>query len=79
MRCFVKFVVCCVAAGKGCFKCGSLDHIAKDCTGSPDAKRAPKDTLKDDSFTRKGGNDSSRLVGLVDVVRWVGHVGWVIG
>ncbi|PWA98975.1 Cyclophilin-like peptidyl-prolyl cis-trans isomerase domain-containing protein [Artemisia annua] len=47
-------------AGKGCFKCGSLDHIARDCTGSPDAKRAPKYTLKDDSFTRKGGNDSSR-------------------
>ncbi|GJX98667.1 peptidyl-prolyl cis-trans isomerase CYP59, partial [Tanacetum coccineum] len=47
-------------AGKGCFKCGSLDHIARDCTGSPDAKRAPKYTLKDDGFTRKGGNDSSR-------------------
>ncbi|GKA95775.1 peptidyl-prolyl cis-trans isomerase CYP59 [Tanacetum coccineum] len=47
-------------AGKGCFKCGSLDHIARDCTGSPDAKQAPKYTLKDDGFTRKGGNDSSR-------------------
>nr|GEW50693.1 peptidyl-prolyl cis-trans isomerase CYP59 [Tanacetum cinerariifolium] len=63
-------------AGKGCFKCGSLDHIARDCTGSPDAKRAPKYTLKDDGFTRKGGNDSSRLVGLVDVVR-DGWVAWV--
>ncbi|GJT62415.1 ribonuclease H-like domain-containing protein [Tanacetum coccineum] len=47
-------------AGKGCFKYGSLDHIARDCTWSPDAKRAPKYTLKDDGFTRKGGNDSSR-------------------
>ncbi|GJV45963.1 peptidyl-prolyl cis-trans isomerase CYP59 [Tanacetum coccineum] len=47
-------------AGKGCFKCGSLDHIARDCTGSPDAKRAPNYTLKDDGSTRKGGNDSSR-------------------
>ncbi|GJR39133.1 pleiotropic drug resistance protein 1-like protein [Tanacetum coccineum] len=47
-------------AGKGCFKYGSLDHIARDCTWSPDGKRAPKYTLKDDGFTRKGGNDSSR-------------------
>ncbi|GJR11166.1 peptidyl-prolyl cis-trans isomerase CYP59 [Tanacetum coccineum] len=47
-------------AGKGCFKCGSLDHIARDCTGSPDAKRAPNYTLKDDGSTRKGGNDTSR-------------------
>ncbi|GKB18404.1 probable glucan 1,3-alpha-glucosidase [Tanacetum coccineum] len=44
----------------GCFKYGSLDHIARDCTWSPDAKRAPKYTLKDDGFTRKGGNDNSR-------------------
>ncbi|KAI3828401.1 hypothetical protein L1987_02502 [Smallanthus sonchifolius] len=50
-------------AGKGCFKCGSLDHIAKDCTGNPDApdaKQPPKYVLKDDEFSRKGGNDSSR-------------------
>lgn len=47
--------------GKGCFKCGSLDHIAKDCTGSPDAaKQPPKYTLKDDGFSRKGGDDGSR-------------------
>ncbi|GJX20359.1 WAT1-related protein [Tanacetum coccineum] len=45
---------------KGCFKCGSVDHIARDCTGSTDTKQAPKYTLKDDGFTRKGGNDSSR-------------------
>ncbi|GKA75345.1 ribonuclease H-like domain-containing protein [Tanacetum coccineum] len=47
--------------GTACFKYGSLDHIARDCTWSPDAKRAPKYTLKDDGFTRKGGNDSSSL------------------
>ncbi|KAL8239139.1 hypothetical protein R6Q59_015706 [Mikania micrantha] len=46
--------------GKGCFKCGSLDHIAKDCNGSPDAKQPPKYVLKDDDNFRKGGNDSSR-------------------
>ncbi|KAJ0715871.1 putative peptidylprolyl isomerase [Helianthus annuus] len=47
-------------AGKGCFKCGSLDHIAKDCTGGPDAKEPPKYVLKDDDIARKGGNDNSR-------------------
>ncbi|KAI7741023.1 hypothetical protein M8C21_011953 [Ambrosia artemisiifolia] len=47
-------------AGKGCFKCGSLDHIAKDCTGGSDAKEPPKYILKDDDLSRKGGNDSSR-------------------
>lgn len=46
--------------GKGCFKCGSLDHIAKDCTGSSDVKQPPKYVLKDDGFNRKGGDDSSR-------------------
>lgn len=46
--------------GKGCFKCGSLDHIAKDCTGSADAKQPPKYILKDDGFSRKGGDDNSR-------------------
>ncbi|XP_076932404.1 peptidyl-prolyl cis-trans isomerase CYP59-like [Bidens hawaiensis] len=47
-------------AGKGCFKCGSLDHIAKDCTGSSDNKQPPKYILKDDDISRKGGNNSSR-------------------
>lgn len=48
------------AGGKGCFKCGSLDHIAKDCSGNPDSKQPPKYILKDDGFNRKGDNDSSR-------------------
>ncbi|KAK1417961.1 hypothetical protein QVD17_27097 [Tagetes erecta] len=47
-------------AGKGCFKCGSLDHIAKDCTGSDDAQQPPKYILKDDDFSGRGGNDNSR-------------------
>lgn len=48
--------------GKGCFKCGSLDHIAKECSGSPDAtKQPPKYILKGDGFNTKGGNDSSRF------------------
>nr|XP_043627936.1 peptidyl-prolyl cis-trans isomerase CYP59 [Erigeron canadensis] len=46
--------------GKGCFKCGSLDHIARDCNGSPDAQQPPKYVLKDDGFNNIGGNGSSR-------------------
>ncbi|CAH1450825.1 unnamed protein product [Lactuca virosa] len=42
---------------KGCFKCGSLDHIAKDCSGNPEP---PKYILKDDGFNRRGANDGSR-------------------
>lgn len=60
--CFVISYYYCFLAGKGCFKCGSLDHIAKDCTGSDDAKQPPKYILKDDDFSGRGGNDNSRLV-----------------
>ncbi|XP_071730306.1 peptidyl-prolyl cis-trans isomerase CYP59 [Rutidosis leptorrhynchoides] len=52
--------------GKGCFKCGSLDHIAKDCTGNSDAKQPPKYVLKDDGFNRKGGDDSSKYAMVFD-------------
>ncbi|KAF6174365.1 hypothetical protein GIB67_027836 [Kingdonia uniflora] len=46
--------------GRGCFKCGSFDHIAKDCTGDPSVKAQPlKYTLKDDNIQR-GGDDKSR-------------------
>lgn len=46
-------------AGAGCFKCGSLDHIAKDCTGDPTAKPHSKYMLKDDS-TQRGGDGFTR-------------------
>ncbi|KAK9065513.1 hypothetical protein SSX86_014914 [Deinandra increscens subsp. villosa] len=46
--------------GKGCFKCGSLDHMAKDCTGTADGTQPPKYVLKDADLSRNGGNDSSR-------------------
>ncbi|KAM1244558.1 hypothetical protein ACFX1X_036340 [Malus domestica] len=46
--------------GKGCFKCGALDHIAKDCTGDPGNKQQPqKYILKDDNVQRGGGKNSS--------------------
>ncbi|XP_027061742.2 peptidyl-prolyl cis-trans isomerase CYP59 isoform X1 [Coffea eugenioides] len=46
--------------GKGCFKCGSLDHIAKDCTGDPtNAQQHSKYILKDGN-TQHGGDDNSR-------------------
>lgn len=46
--------------GKGCFKCGSLDHIAKECTGDSASKQQPqKYVLKNDNAQRGGGNNSS--------------------
>ncbi|KAL8469486.1 hypothetical protein ACS0TY_032362 [Phlomoides rotata] len=46
--------------GKGCFKCGSLDHVAKDCTGDSTSKQPyTKYTLKDDN-TQRGGGGSTR-------------------
>ncbi|XP_022147964.1 peptidyl-prolyl cis-trans isomerase CYP59 [Momordica charantia] len=39
--------------GKGCFKCGAPDHMAKDCTGGPPAKFI----LKDDNV-QHGGDES---------------------
>ncbi|BBH01488.1 cyclophilin 59, partial [Prunus dulcis] len=46
--------------GKGCFKCGALDHIAKDCTGDSANRQQPqKYILKDDNAQRGGGNNSS--------------------
>lgn len=47
-------------AGKGCFKCGSLDHVAKDCTGDSTSKQPhSKFTIKDDN-TQRGGGGSTR-------------------
>ncbi|KAL9393771.1 hypothetical protein Peur_013056 [Populus x canadensis] len=46
-------------AGRGCFKCGALDHMAKDCTGDPANKHQPsKYILKDDNMQRGGDNNS---------------------
>lgn len=45
------------AAERGCFKCGALDHIAKDCTG----QQAPKYILKEDN-RQHGGYSDSRFV-----------------
>ncbi|KAK9086113.1 hypothetical protein Sjap_026524 [Stephania japonica] len=46
--------------GSGCFKCGSSDHMAKDCTGGPgtSSMQAPKYVLKDENAQR-GGDDKS--------------------
>ncbi|KAM6594820.1 hypothetical protein CsatA_002523 [Cannabis sativa] len=46
--------------GKGCFKCGADDHIAKDCTGGTAIpQQHQKYILKDDN-PHRGGGDNSR-------------------
>ncbi|XWS28129.1 hypothetical protein CRYUN_Cryun25bG0039200 [Craigia yunnanensis] len=46
--------------GGGCFKCGALDHIAKDCTGVPATElHSSKSILKDENV-QHGGDNSSR-------------------
>ncbi|XP_019154882.1 PREDICTED: peptidyl-prolyl cis-trans isomerase CYP59 isoform X4 [Ipomoea nil] len=46
--------------GGGCFKCGSLDHIAKDCTAQSTQQHHPKYILKEDN-RQHGGDDNSRF------------------
>ncbi|KAI3409215.1 Peptidyl-prolyl cis-trans isomerase (PPIase) [Psidium guajava] len=45
------------AKGKGCFKCGAPDHMARECTGSSNREPPSKYILKEDNAQR-GGNDS---------------------
>ncbi|KAL9147038.1 hypothetical protein ABFS82_13G149300 [Erythranthe guttata] len=45
--------------GGGCFKCGSLDHIAKDCSGDSISQPNSKYTLRDVN-TQRGGDGSTR-------------------
>ncbi|QCD85945.1 peptidyl-prolyl cis-trans isomerase-like 4 [Vigna unguiculata] len=49
--------------GGGCFKCGSTDHIAKDCTGDATMKQPQtKYILKDDNTQRGGDNSRYEMV-----------------
>ncbi|KAE9458431.1 hypothetical protein C3L33_09679, partial [Rhododendron williamsianum] len=53
--------LCYAFIGKGCFKCGAPDHVAKDCTGDTAIKSQPsKYALKEDNRQR-GGDDNSRF------------------
>lgn len=45
-------------AGGGCFKCGSTDHIAKDCTGDPNSTRQLTKYMLKDGNTQHGGANS---------------------
>ncbi|KAI5674584.1 hypothetical protein M9H77_14948 [Catharanthus roseus] len=44
--------------GGGCFKCGSTDHIAKDCTGDPNSTRQLTKYMLKDGNTQHGGANS---------------------
>lgn len=46
--------------GNGCFKCGSLDHMAKDCTGDPTNRQQGSKYILKDGNTQHGGDDNSR-------------------
>ncbi|TKY68586.1 Peptidyl-prolyl cis-trans isomerase CYP59 [Spatholobus suberectus] len=49
--------------GGGCFKCGSTDHIAKDCTGDATMKQPQaKYILKDNNAQRGGDNARYEMV-----------------
>ncbi|KAK6785746.1 hypothetical protein RDI58_019201 [Solanum bulbocastanum] len=45
--------------GRGCFKCGSLDHVAKDCTGDA-TKQQSNYILKEEDNKQRGGDGNSR-------------------
>ncbi|GFS45292.1 GTP-binding protein-like protein [Actinidia rufa] len=59
------------AKGKGCFKCGAPDHIAKDCTGEPSIKQQPSNyVLKNDNGQRgEDGNSRYEMVFDEDAAR----------
>ena len=59
-----------LTAGKGCFKCGAVDHIAKDCTGSPTKQQKPPKYVLKDNDTQHGG-DNSRSVTLHAVLGFI--------
>ncbi|KAF5750562.1 hypothetical protein HS088_TW03G00901 [Tripterygium wilfordii] len=46
--------------GRGCFKCGALDHMAKDCTGIPAAKLQPANYILKHDNRQHGGDQNSR-------------------
>ncbi|KAK3042599.1 hypothetical protein RJ639_000851 [Escallonia herrerae] len=55
-----EILVAAMTRGKGCFNCGSLDHIAKECTGSPTANHQAGKFILKDGNAQRGGDGSSR-------------------
>jgi len=55
-----------MTTGGGCFKCGSTDHIAMDCTRDATMKRSTKFIMKDNNAQR--GGDKARYVLLIAYV-----------
>ncbi|XP_049931166.1 peptidyl-prolyl cis-trans isomerase CYP59-like isoform X2 [Nymphaea colorata] len=45
--------------GKGCFKCGAIDHFAKDCTEGSGSTPAPQKYVLKDSNTQRGNQTKS--------------------
>ncbi|XP_073028868.1 peptidyl-prolyl cis-trans isomerase CYP59 [Primulina eburnea] len=46
--------------GGGCYKCGSLDHIAKDCTGDSISKQEHSNYRMKDTDSQHGGEGNKR-------------------
>lgn len=46
--------------GGGCYKCGSVDHIAKDCTGDSMSKQEPSKYRMKDIDSQHGGEGNKR-------------------
>ncbi|MBA0564307.1 hypothetical protein Golob_009257, partial [Gossypium lobatum] len=44
----------------GCFKCGAIDHVAKDCTGGPSTQLQNSKYILKDENAQHGGDNSSR-------------------
>ncbi|KAF5737423.1 hypothetical protein HS088_TW13G00303 [Tripterygium wilfordii] len=47
--------------GRGCFKCGALDHMAKDCSGNPAAKQQLSKYIPKDDNRQHGEDQNCRL------------------
>ena len=51
-----------MTTGGGCFKCGSTDHIAKDCTADATMNQQPAKFVLKDNNAQRGGDDTRSVL-----------------